>query len=94
MKLSRYEQETVILLNADEEQASVYTADPVWKRKLDKLVEKNPHCYQCVKSDEVGKTYTMPKHFISLRSKEKTVTFTAEQKEQAKNRLLGHQKKC
>jgi len=50
-------------------------------------VEKNPQCYQCVKADEVSKTYSMPKRFISLRSKEKTVTLTAEQKERAKQRL-------
>ena len=92
MRLSRYEKETIILLNAAEDTASIYTADPVWKRKLDKLVEKNPQCYQCVKADEVSetdidKTYSMPKRFISLRSKEKTVTLTAEQKEQAKQRL-------
>ena len=77
MRLSRYEKETIILLNAAEDTASIYTADPVWKRKLDKLVEKNPQCYQCVKADEVSKTYSMPKRFISLRSKEKTVTLTA-----------------
>ena len=87
MRLSRYEKETIILLNAAEDTASIYTADPVWKLKLDKLVEKNPQCYQCVKADEVSKTYSMPKRFISLRSKEKTVTLTAEQKEQAKQRL-------
>lgn len=91
--MSRYEQETIILMNAAEDTVSVYTADPVWKRKMDKLVEKNPHCYQCVTSDKASKTYTMPKHFISLRTKEKTVTFTAEQKERAKNRLPAHQKK-
>ena len=87
MRLSRYEKETIILLNAAEDTASIYTADPVWKRKLDKLVEKNPQCYQCVRADEVSKTYSMPKRFISLRSKEKTVTLTAEQKERAKQRL-------
>ena len=87
MRLSRYEKETIILLNAAEDTASIYTADPVWKRKLDNLVEKNPQCYQCVKADEVSKTYSMPKRFISLRSKEKTVTLTAEQKERAKQRL-------
>ena len=87
MRLSRYEKETIILLNAAKDTASIYTADPVWKRKLDKLVEKNPQCYQGVKADEVSKTYSMPKRFISLRSKEKTVTLTAEQKERAKQRL-------
>ena len=69
MRLSRYEKETIILLNAAEDTASIYTADPVWKRKLDKLVEKNPQCYQCVKADEVSKTYSMPKRLRSQRSR-------------------------
>ena len=87
MRLSRYEKETIILLNAAEDTASIYTADPVWKRKLDKLVEKNPQCYQGVRADESARSIPMPKRFISLRSKEKTVTLTAEQKERAKQRL-------
>lgn len=33
MKLSRYEQEVVINLNADEDEALVYTANPAWIRK-------------------------------------------------------------
>ena len=40
--LSRWEQETVVNYNNEEKTATVYTADPVVMRKLDKLVEKYP----------------------------------------------------
>ena len=56
---------------------------------MDKLVEKNPQSFQCVAENEVSKTYAMPKNFICIRSKERTVTLTEEQKEQATRRLHG-----
>lgn len=87
MRLSRYERETIILLNAEEEKASVYSVDPVWIRKMDKLVKKSPEHYQCIRTDSISKTYTMPKNFISFRSKERTIELTQEQKEKAKQRL-------
>ena len=43
MKLSRYEQEVVINLNADEDEATVYTANPAWIRKMDKLHKEFPN---------------------------------------------------
>lgn len=89
MKLLKCEQEVHISFCADEDVAKVYTSYPAWIRKMDRLVEKNPHCYQCVEVTEVGKTYTMPRNFISLRSKERTVTLTEEQKRQATERLQG-----
>lgn len=89
MKLLKCEQEVHISFCADEDVAKVYTSYPAWIRKMDRLVEKNPHCYQCVAVTEVGKTYTMPRNFISLRSKERTVTLTEEQKRQATERLQG-----
>ena len=42
MKLSRYEQEVVINFNADESEATVYTANPAWMRKMDKLCKEFP----------------------------------------------------
>ncbi len=49
MKLSRYEQEVMINFNADEDTATLYTADPVWRRKMDKLAEQNPIDFQCIR---------------------------------------------
>lgn len=37
--LSRYEQEVVIGFNFEEDTATLYTSNPQWTRKLDKLVE-------------------------------------------------------
>jgi len=42
MNITRLEQETIVNFNAAEDTASVYTADPVYMRKLDKLCEREP----------------------------------------------------
>ncbi len=41
MGLTRYEQEVLINFNAEEQTASIYTANPVWLRKMDKLATMN-----------------------------------------------------
>lgn len=87
MKLSKYEQEIVINFNAEEDRAVLYTANPKWIRKMDGLVEKNPQVFSLVREDEVSKTYQFPKKLVCIRSKQKTMSMTDEQKEAAKNRL-------
>ena len=47
MKLTRYEQETVINFNADEGTATVYTRDPTVMRKIDALVIDYPDTFKC-----------------------------------------------
>ncbi len=89
MKLMKYEQEVHISFCADEKIAILYTSYPAWIRKMDKLVGKNPQSFQCIAQTAVGKTYSMPRNFISIRSKERTVTLTDKQKEQATKRLHG-----
>lgn len=42
MKLSKLEQESIILYNEEEPTASIYTHDPKLKRKLKRLAEKYP----------------------------------------------------
>lgn len=37
--LSRHEQETHIYFNREDKTMEIYTADPVWMNKLDKLCE-------------------------------------------------------
>lgn len=44
--LSRNEQEVTISFHAAEGTAELYTADPVWMRKLDKLVGQNPEQFK------------------------------------------------
>lgn len=45
MKLSRYEQETIVNYNAGEQTATLYTRDKAAMRKLDMLVADFPDTY-------------------------------------------------
>lgn len=89
MKLMKCEQEVHISFCADDTTATLYTSYPAWIRKMDKLVENNPQSFQCIAQTAAGKTYTMPRNFVSIRTKERTMTLTEEQKEQATRRLHG-----
>ena len=66
MKLSRYEQEVVINLNADEDEATVYTANPAWMRKMDKLHKEFPNVIRLKSWTEVSKTYVLPKKLVRI----------------------------
>jgi hypothetical protein len=66
MKLSRYEQEVVINLNADEDEETVYTANPVWIRKMDKLCKEFPEVIRLKSWTEVSKTYVLPKNLVKI----------------------------
>lgn len=92
MRLSRYEQEVVTNFNAAEDTAEIYTADPVWMRKLDKLVEQNPEQFkpgraESCKGEVVAKRYSFPKRFITIRSKDVKRELTDEQREELAERL-------
>ena len=67
MRLTRYEQETIILMNAGDKEATVYTADRTVRRRLDKLVKAYPKSYRIISEDELSRTYSMPKSRISYR---------------------------
>lgn len=84
MGLSKYEQETVINYNNGEKTATLYTADPIVMRKMDKLVEKDPDEYKVIKENDISKTYEFPKKLIGFRV---TQRMTPEQREKAIARL-------
>lgn len=84
MKLSKYEQETIVLYNAEDKNAEIYTADRTVMRKLDKLCEEHPDIYKTIKSDELSKTYSVPKNYINYR---KPRTLTSEQVEIIRERM-------
>ena len=84
MKLSRYEQETIVSYNAGEQTATIYTRDKAVMRKLDTLVANFPDTYKLVKQDEVSKTYSFPKSFVSYR---KPRAVSVEQREQARKKI-------
>ena len=84
MKLSRYEQETIVNYNAGEQTATVYTRDKAVMRKLDTLVANFPDTYSLTEQDEVSKTYSFPKSYISYRKPRK---LSIEQRKQAQERM-------
>lgn len=63
------ERETIILMNAARNTVEVYTADPVYIRKCDKLVAADPENWKLVKETEDSKTYETTKPYIKLRQK-------------------------
>lgn len=67
MKLSRYEQETIVNYNAGEQTATLYTKDKAVMRKFDTFVANFPDTYKLTGQDEVSKTYSFPKSYISYR---------------------------
>lgn len=67
MKLTRYEQETIINFNAGEQTATLYTRDPAIMRKVDALVIEYPDTYKCIGETDIDKTYVMPKSYVKYR---------------------------
>ena len=89
MKLSRYEQETIVNYNAGEQTSTVYTRDKTVMRKLDTLVADFPDTYNLLGQDEVSKTYSLPKSYVSYR---KPRAVSTEQKEQARQMMIAKNK--
>ena len=71
MKLSKYEQETIINFNVAESDAVVFTRDKAVIRKLDSLVNEFPEVYKCIGVTDIDKTYSMPKQYVSYRKPRK-----------------------
>ena len=67
MKLSRYEQETIVNYNAGEQTATVYTRDKAVMKKLDTLVADFPDTYKLMNKDEVSKTYSSACMYLGSR---------------------------
>ncbi len=69
MQLTKYEQETIILMNEDEKTASLYTCNRALQRKMDALCETFPEQYKHVKrepADEYGRFYELPKRYVRI----------------------------
>ncbi len=89
MKLLRYEQETVVNYNAGEQTATVYTRDKAVMRKLDTLAADFPDTYSLIGQDEVSKTYSFPKSYVSYR---KPRAISKEQRERARQMMITKNK--
>ena len=85
MKLSKYEQETIINFNVAESDAVVFTRDKAVIRKLDALVTEFPEVYKCIGETDIDKTYSMPKQYVSYRKPRKiSEELKAKRREQLK----------
>lgn len=77
MKLTRYEQETIINFNAEDQRATLYTRDPAVMRKVDALVIEYPDTFKCIGETDIDKTYEMPKKYVTYshprRCSDKTI---------------------
>lgn len=80
-----YERETIIRWDDESEEANFYTASPVQMRKMDRLCAEHPESFRVKREfltdgEISGKDYTIPKNFVSIRTKTRTVTMTDEQR--------------
>lgn len=89
MKLSRYEEETIVNYNAGEQTATLYTRDKAVVRKLDTLVADFPDTYKLTEQDKVFKTYSFPKSHVSDR---KTRAVSTQQRERARQMMIANNK--
>lgn len=64
MRLSKYEQETIIIFNAGEDRAELYTREKAIMRKMDALVNAFPEVYKLKNESEIDKTYSMQKNTL------------------------------
>lgn len=83
--MTRWEQETIILFNEDEDTASVYTHNKGLMARLDGFVRDFPEYYKVTAEDDRTKTYEIPKKRItiasmtrSLQGKRRTSNFVGE----------------
>lgn len=90
--LSRYEQEVIINFNAEEDTATLYTANPQWIRKLDRLVEQNPEQFEMYRQEKISKAYRFPKRFITVRSKDTKRELTDGQRAELAQRMREQRK--
>ena len=83
MRITRYEQETIISFNAEGKTATLYTRDPAVMRKVDSLVNEYPDTFKCIGVTDMDKTYEFPKSAVNYR---KPRRLSAEQRQAASER--------
>ena len=91
MKLSKYEQETIINFNVAESDAVVFTRDKAVIKKLDSLVNEFPEVYKCLKVTDIDKTYSMPKQYVKYRKPRRVSAKVREQRRKMMQNLNNSQ---
>lgn len=83
IRLTRYEQETVINFNAEDLDATVYIRDKAIMRKLDVLVTEFPKVFRYIGETDIDKIYTMPKSRVKYRKPRRISGAKREQSKEA-----------
>ena len=84
MKLSKYEQETIINFNAGERNATLYTRDRKVMKEMDVLVSRYPEVYHLDCQTNIDKTYSFSKSCVKYR---KPRTLSEAQREQKREQM-------
>lgn len=67
MKLSKYEKETIILTNEEDQYYSVYTYNQGLQKRLKNFAERYPECYYLNNSTKEGsETFIIQKGWLSF----------------------------
>ena len=66
VEMTDYEKEVIITLNAGQDMASVYSADPEWTKKMDRLCMEIPYLFRFKRWTEAGKLYVVPKEYVRI----------------------------
>ena len=61
----------MINFNAEEDTATVYSANPSWLRRMDKPVQEFPDVFYVKRQTEVSKTYEMSKKYVRIEKPRK-----------------------
>jgi uncharacterized membrane protein len=80
--MTKYESETTIVFNDEEQHAAIYTCNAAWKRKLAKLAKDNADMRK-IREDSESVAYHVPKKWVKLRTPR---ILSEEQKEKLRER--------
>ena len=86
------EQETTINIYADSNIAHVYTCDPRYIRKLNKLVDNNPEECKLVRAEDPGFFYEIPISYIKFSKHRRNYTLEQKQAFAERMRLIKSMK--
>lgn len=88
MRLTKYEQETVINWNRAENEGSIYTFEPDLKKRLAKFAKEHPECCRMVRTSKYGDvTYVFDKRKLGLRF---TAPYSEERRKASSERAKKH----
>lgn len=94
MNLTRYEQETIINFNEEEDEASVYTHNRPLIHRLEQLAQERPEECRLVNAYPTRRAveYYVPVHWLRINPPRKAAPLSEEQKQQRREHLANMRK--